>query len=76
MCRLSVKATSAMELVFMAQILIALSVLYLFINIMLTIMLCGTYYCSKPAWEKLKDEEMELGSRVMPVPEEDEAILI
>ena len=53
---------NTMELIFLDQILIAISLISLFVVIMLTLMICLPYCCTKPAWEKLKNEEMELES--------------
>ena len=64
-----------MEMLYVVQVLTALLILCFFIILMLTVMLCGTYYCNKPVWEKLRDSDIELESQESS-PAEDEAALI
>ena len=65
-----------MELLYLVQVLTAVLILCFFIIVMLIVMLCSTYCCNKPVWEKLRDVDIELESQESPVPAEDEAALI
>ena len=59
------KIPSEMDLVFVDQILIAICIICIFVILMLSIMLCGTYYSTRPAWLKFKNEEdIELRSEL------------
>ena len=64
-----------MEMVYVVQILTALLIICVYIIVMLTVMVCGSYYCTKPIWEKLHDSNIELDSQE-PSPAQDEATLI
>ena len=49
-----------MEMVYVVQILIALLIICVFLIVMLTTMVCASYYCTKPTWEKLHDSNIEM----------------
>ena len=49
-----------MELVYAVQILIALLIICVFLIVMITMMICGSYYCTKPMWTRLHDSDVEM----------------
>ena len=66
-CRLSNEISDTMEVAFLKQILVAITIISVFLVIMLFLMICLPPNVSTLAWEKLESEELELGSRQTPL---------
>ena len=52
--------STAMELAYVVQILIALLIISLFLIVMMTTMICASLYCTRPLWTRLHEDDVEL----------------
>ena len=52
--------STAMELAYVVQILIALLIISLFLIVMMTTMICASLYSTRPLWTRLHEDDHEM----------------